>query len=150
MNRIVLIVLLFLLTTAEAKGQCSVTTTPVNFGIYDVFIASPTDSTGTVTVICDMAPPPDVTISIDQSSNSGGFNPRKMKHSSLADTLNYYLFTDPSRTVIWGDGTGGTSSVFRKVTKNRPWISTIYGRIPAKQDVSVGSYSDILTVTIMW
>jgi spore coat protein U-like protein len=34
------------------------------------------------------------------------------------------------------------------VFKNQPWTVTIYGRVPPGQDVAVGSYSDLLTITI--
>jgi spore coat protein U-like protein len=51
--------------------------------------------------------------------------------------------------LIWGDGTGGTSTVFLKnVKKNRPVNTTIYAIVPPQQNVSIGTYSDILTVTI--
>ena len=83
---------------------------------------------------------------------SGGFNPRALGHSSRPDRLNYNLFVDPGMSVAWGDGTAGTSTVtLPKVKKKQPpRVTTIYGRIPARQDVSVGNYSDRLTVTITW
>jgi spore coat protein U-like protein len=50
---------------------------------------------------------------------------------------------------VWGDGSAGTSTVpLRKVNRNRPATTTIYGRIPPGQNVSVGAYSDSVTVTI--
>jgi spore coat protein U-like protein len=50
---------------------------------------------------------------------------------------------------VWGDGSAGTSTVLlRKVNRNRPVTTTIYGRIPPGQNVSVGTYSDAVTVTI--
>jgi spore coat protein U-like protein len=141
--------LLFLLLAGEAGAACSVSATGVNFGAYDVFVATPSDSTGTVTVSCDQAPPVDVTIAIGPSGTSGGFIPRQMRSPSSPDRLNYNLFVNAGRSTVWGDGAAGTSTVFLKnVKKNRPAVTTIYGRIPPGQDVSVGSYSDSLTVTI--
>lgn len=137
-----------LFIACEARAACAVTTTSINFGNYDVGLTLPNDSTGTITVTCDKTS--QVTIMIGPSPNSGVFNPRRMKHLTLSDFLQYNLFTDASRTVIWGDGTQGTSAIIRKVIKAKPEIATVYGRIPAGQDVSAGQYSDTLTVTIVW
>jgi spore coat protein U-like protein len=136
--------------SGEAYAACSVSTTNINFGTYDVFSITPKDSTGTITVTCGSPPPPHVTITIGSSPNSGGFIPRKLKPTSGTDFLNYNLFTDASMTSVWGDGTGGTSTVSKVVTPGRPGIATVYGRIPAKQNVSVGTYSETLTVTVIW
>lgn len=141
--------LLCLLLAGSAEAACSVSATGVNFGAYDVFVATPYDSTGTVTVKCDQAPPVDITIAIGPSGTSGGFIPRQMRSASSPDRLNYNLFVNAGRSTVWGDGAAGTSTVFLKnVKKNRPAVTTIYGRVPPGQDVSVGSYSDTLTVTI--
>jgi len=142
--------LLFLLCAHGAEAACNVGATNINFGPYDVFSNLPKDSTGTVSVTCDEAPPPIVTIRIGPSFNSGGFKPRQMRHTTRPDRLNYNLFIDSSMSVIWGDGTGGTSTVSNKVTKNKTWVSTLYGRIPAGQDVSAGTYSETVAVTITW
>lgn len=145
------IFLLFVLTCIHgAEAACNVATTNINFGTYDVFSNSPRDSTGTVSVDCDEAPPPIVVIKIGPSFHSGGFNPRQMRHTTRSDKLNYNLFTDSSMSVIWGDGTRGTATASNKVTKNKLWFTTIYGRIPAGQDVSAGTYSETISVTITW
>lgn len=143
-------VLLIPLLAGSASALCNVSATGLSFGPYDDFSPVPLDTTGTVTVVCDEAGPPDVMISIGPSGN-GSFNPRAMRHASLPDLLLYNLFTDASRGAVWGDSTAGTSTVFLKnVTKNKPRMTTIYGRIPAGQSVSLGPYSDTLTVTIIW
>lgn len=143
------IALFCLLFALEANAAtCNVSATGVNLGSYDVFSISPADSTGTITILCDATT--NVLTAIGQSPNSGGFNPRKMRHSSLADLLNYNLFTNVARTTIWGNGTGGTSTVTQKATKNKPLDLTVYGRIPQGQDISGGLYGETLTVTITW
>lgn len=131
-------------------AACTVSTTALNFGIYDVFGTIPVDSTGTITVPCDESPPPTVTIAVGPSPNSRGFFPRQMKHLQQPDFLAYNLFTDASRSTVWGDGTQGTSVVSDKVHENRPWVVTIHGRIPSGQDVSAGPYREVITVTIAW
>jgi spore coat protein U domain-containing protein, fimbrial subunit CupE1/2/3/6 len=134
----------FALTTPS----CSVASTGVNFGSYNVFSTIPTDSTGTISITCS-APWPTVTISIGASSNSGIFNPREMKNISGADTLNYNLFTDSSMSAIWGDGTGGSQTVVHGPNK-KTQPETVYGRIFPGQDISQGYYADNLTVMITW
>lgn len=150
--RSVLPLLLLFLLAGEVRAACNVSATGVSFGAYDVFSATPLDSTGSVTVSCDEVPPPDVVIAIGPSAGSGGFNPRQMRHASRPDRLGYNLFTDASRSAVWGDGTGGTRTVFLKnVKRNKPpVVTTIYGRIPPGQNVPAGSYADTLTATITW
>lgn len=140
-----------LLISIEAQAfNCTITTTPVNFGVYDVFANLPLYSTGSVTVDCknpDRKPLP-ITIYINQGS-AGSFTPRQML-SSLGDRLNYYLFIDSSRTTIWGDGTGGSSVVTAIVSKDTVFNSIVYSSVPAGQNVSAGIYSDALTATVNW
>ncbi len=119
--------------------------------------SNPVASNGSVTVDCSVGaappnPPVNVLITISQSPNSRSFSPRKMKNGAGPDLLNYNLYTNSSMTSIWGDGTGGTSTVtLRNINKNNPpIITTVYGGIPAGQNVAKGSYTDTLTVTITW
>jgi spore coat protein U-like protein len=150
-----LITLLFLaMTFCAVKSHafnCRISTTPVNFFNYDVFSNAPTYSTGSVAVSCnnpDQHPLP-VTIAIN-SGGSGNFNPRQMRPAAGGGRLNYYLFTNASRQTIWGDGTGGTSTVKKIVTRSIPWNAIVYGTLPPRQNLRVGNYSDTLLVTVTW
>lgn len=82
--------------------------------------------------------------------NSGGFSPRQMKLATGTELMNYNLYRDVSRTQIWGDGSGSTSRNIGVVLKKIPVNYSVYGRIPAGQDIVAGLYIDILTVTIEW
>jgi spore coat protein U-like protein len=129
-------------------AACTVSTNPINFGTYDVFQPLPTDSDGMASVICTTFTLI-ARVDIGPSPNSGGFNPRRMKLLTGPDFLDYNLFRDNGRTSIWGDGTGGSSSQFLLfLIANNPRILTVYGGIPPGQDISVGQYSDVLTVTV--
>lgn len=133
-------------TTAEAA--CTISTTAVNFGTYNVFSASPDNATGQVTYRCTAPRPPLVTIQLDKGG-APTFNPRQMRMGS--EILNYNLYRDPARTTIWGDGTGGSQTY----TRSNPPVNqninvNVFGRIPAGQDVSAGSYSATVTATIFF
>ena len=148
--RLIFIFLYLLVHVSILSAACTVSTTPVNFGSYDVFSASPTDSTGLITITCNETPSPYAPVSIGPSPNSGGFNPRKMKLTSGTDLLNYNLYTDAARTSIWGNGTSGTVTVSSTFFRNIPRNLTVYGRIPFGQDVRAGAYTETLTVTLTW
>ncbi|MCX7982833.1 MAG: spore coat U domain-containing protein [Syntrophales bacterium] len=137
--------LLITLICTPAEAACTVSTTGIAFGNYSPIDITPVDSQGIITITCNTNER--TTTAIGPSPNSGGFNPRKMKQTGGSELLNYNLYTDASRSTIWGDGTGGTRTVTQRV--NRTTVNlTVYGRIPAGQDVSVGQYSDILVITV--
>ena len=71
-----------------------------------------------------------------------------MQQSSGNDALSYNLYIDAARSTIWGDGTGGSSTQTINMTGSHPSTLSIYGRVPPLQDVSMGSYSDSVMVTI--
>lgn len=130
---------------------CSVSATATSFGSYNPLSSLNTDGTGTVTVTCSNVISLLVSYEILLSKGgSGSFATRHM--SSGANTLSYNLYTSILRTTIWGDGTGGSG----KVTDGYllgvlvPTVRnyTVYGRIPAQQNVASGSYADSITVTI--
>ena len=148
------LVKLFLVLSAfagsTAHAACNIAVTPMNFGAYNVFAVAPLRSTGTFSVTCNEAPPPTVTITVGPSGATGVFSPRQMKLSGGSDMLSYNLFTDSALTQVWGDGVIGGSVLSQKVTKNKAWNALVYGSMPAQQNVSAGSYSDSLLITIIW
>jgi spore coat protein U-like protein len=131
-------------STADAAPSCTISTTSVNFGSYNVFTGSATDSTGTVTIDCNGSAH-DIIVTLSKGASSS-FNPRTMLKGSEA--LSYNLYRDAARTSIWGDGSGGTSTYTNANPPNGPVNVTVYGRVPAGQDVSAGVYSDTVSAVI--
>jgi spore coat protein U-like protein len=132
--------------TAHAAIKCSVTTVGVAFGFYDVFSSAPLDSAGSVTIRCSGLGTGVDPISVALSTGgSGSFQPRTLFRGS--DRMSYNLYLDAGRSQIWGDGTGG-SLRYASVSNNQPVTLTIFGRIPPGQDVSAGTYSDTIVVTV--
>ena len=152
-KKITIILFLFFCGIFKAEiavSGCTIGVTPINFGTYDTFSGTPLDAVGMITVNCtgDINKA-DVTLGV--SSTSGSFNPRRMKRSGGSDLINYNIYTDVTRSVIFGDGTGGTSDVqVKRRGKPEPWSENVsmYGRIPPSQDVAAGTYSDSLSATV--
>ena len=143
--------LLFLAEAPAALAtQCDITATPVSFGSYDPLSAVPLDSTGTISVTCNTPPQNPQTVSVLLTTgNSGAFTQRSMSSASGANLL-YNLFANAAMTEVFGDGSGGSTTLARIVDRTTPWNLTLFGRIPPGQNVRVGAYSDVITVTIEW
>jgi spore coat protein U-like protein len=133
-----------------ARAACNVSGVDVRFGTYDPLAIGATPTTGSITVTCDQAPPPTVTIQIGPSAGTGAFAPRGLRKVGGTEILGYNLYADSNLTQIWGDGTAGTVAPTNRVRKNAPWSPTVYARIPAGQDVSAGAYTDVLSITIQF
>jgi len=128
---------------AEA-AKCTISTTSIAFGSYNVFTSAPMDSTATLVFTCTGAKNVSIAIGRGQSTT---FLPRTLKKG--AEDLHYNLFLDAARSTVWGDGTGGTGTYLAANPPNNADMTvTIYGRIPPSQDISAGSYGDTVTVTI--
>lgn len=139
-----LIVALLTGSTLSAAG-CMISTQPLVFGRYDVFDPAPTDTTAKVSYVCNLpVTPPVVRLSAGLSSS---FAPREM--TSLDDALRYNVFLDASCTTVFGDGTAGTT-VFSGAppAEGVTYEVMVFGRIPARQNVHAGTYSDTLVLTI--
>lgn len=125
-------------------GTCTFTSvSPVNFGNYNPFSTSSNDSAGSLTVKCTGGPPPvGGYILTLNAGNSGNYNARYLLNG--AERLNYNLYKDSNRTQVWGDA--GSDIV--AILVNGTTINTVYGRIPAGQDIGVGNYNDTIVATI--
>jgi len=129
---------------SPAMADCTISATSVSFGAYDVFNGAPRDSTGSVIYNCNRRTP--ITIALDRGG-APSFNPRRML--KVSEPLNYNLYLNAATTIIWGDGSGGTQvHSDSNPPRNQNVTVTIFGRIPAGQDVSSGSYTNMITATI--
>jgi spore coat protein U-like protein len=64
-----------------------------------------------------------------------------------AFTLSYNLYTDASRVTVWGDGSAGTATLNGDAEEA---TYTLYGRVPARQNVHTGEYTDTLIATVTY
>lgn len=128
-----------ILSATDALSACSVNAQGLNFGNYDPFDRSSLDGAGNLSINCDK----DIAYTISLNGGQGRLNERRM--TAGAYSLEYNLYTDASRTLVWGDGTGTSSTVSGSGTVSS---LPIYGRIPAGQNGHVGSYSDTVVLSI--
>jgi spore coat protein U-like protein len=135
--------LLVLAMAGRAEANCTISTTPVSFGSYDVFSGTARDANGTVQINCTPRENIQVTLSRGLSSV---FTTRTLR--SGTNLLNYNLFRNAARTQIWGDGSSGTSVFSGNNIRNQ--TLTVYGRLPAAQDAAVGTYSDNIVATVIF
>jgi len=138
---------------------CTASTPGVAFGSYGVYATGNVNANGTLTISCSFGAgdsgntPIAYTISLSAGASTS-FIQRQMK--SGANALGYNLYTSNAYSVVWGDGTGSTSTVSGSMSVNpgHPTASnnhTVYGRIPALQDAAVATdYRDNVTVTVTY
>lgn len=154
MKRILLLLLFYSLLPSfiGQAANCSIATTPVNFGNYDMLSAVPLGSTGTLTVTCsspDHRPTPvNVKLSAGGSGNAASRSMRPLAGGT--DLLLYNLFIDPAGTIIWGDGTGGTATFSGAVSRSNPVSVTVFGKIIPRQNIAAGLYTDAVTAIVEW
>jgi spore coat protein U-like protein len=155
---------LALILLREAHAGCSITTsTGIAFPGYDVFSGTDTDGQGSVTVRCNVGGPPpsnvvpvNVVITIGPSNTNGLIDPRQMMDPVSGDVLDYNVYPDLNRTIIWSNNPASpNTATLSNMYRNSPAVTTnVYGRIRHGQDVTGGgTYRDGatgLTVTINW
>ncbi|MGZ4778898.1 MAG: spore coat protein U domain-containing protein, partial [Thermoanaerobaculia bacterium] len=115
--RLVAAVVVCFAAAGKMHAQCSWTTTmtAIDFGVYSVFGGvSNATSTGTLRCVGNL----NVTVSAS-TGGAGVFNPRKMSAAAA-----YNVYTDAGRTLIWGDGTGGSNQDPFTNTGTQTWTIT--------------------------
>jgi spore coat protein U-like protein len=136
--------------------NCTVSSGGIAFGIYNPLSGAGLTSTGSLLINCSGSGTgsTSVTVGVSLSTGlSGTYATRKML--SGLNALNYNIFWETTHQNIMGDGTGGSHSgsggpitVFAGGSVQ--FTGTMYGLIPALQDVAPGSYADVIVVTVTY
>jgi spore coat protein U-like protein len=141
---------------AATTVSCTVTAGSIAFGIYNPLATASNASSGSLRIDCSGkgTGSAQVTANLTLSAGlSGSFATRKM--FSGANTLNYNIFWSTAYNQIMGDGTGGSfggsAGPFTvPAGGTNSATGTMYGLIPASQDVAPGSYLDTIVVTVTY
>jgi len=131
--------------TATVVKACSISATALAFGNYDPTTAAPDDATSTISVNCTNGTQYNVGLNAG-TGPSATVTSRKMTDGFVA--LNYAIYRDSARATNWGN-TVGTDTVSATATAT-PASLTVYGRIPAGQNVNAGNFADTITATITY
>jgi spore coat protein U-like protein len=154
MHKGVVVLLLLLMAALPAAAQsCNVSATPMLFPAYNAFSGTASQTTSTVTVTCTGLLFIGVTYEARLGpGHSGNILSRAMAHSSRPDTLGYQVRLNSHSGPVWGNGTQG--SVFTGTMLlgvfSRTHTRTVYGQVPAGQQVHSGSYADAPVMTIIY
>lgn len=134
--------------------SCSLASENLAFGTYDVFGSASLDSSATLVVTCHRAggaPNSALDIAIGPSASSGTIASRRLQTAGGVDYLGYNLFRDVTRTAVWGN-TSAVDTLVQTISVpnngSAQVSATIFGRIPAGQDVRMGIYLDSVTITV--
>lgn len=134
---------------SSVAANCTITATDLNFGAYDPLVANKTaalDVNTTVTVLCTKGST-GVAVGLDLGIHfvaAGRFM------SNGTDSLQYELYSDSAGGTVWANSGAGlvTWPTFGPIGAGAGTPHTVFGRVPAGQDVSVGNYSDAVTATV--
>jgi spore coat protein U-like protein len=129
---------------AQVANACNVSASNINFGTIAALTAN-VDATGTVTVQCTQ------TTSYNVGLNAGtgsGATVTTRKMTAGANTVNYSLYRNSSRTQVWGT-TIGTNTVAGTGSGGNQNL-TAYGRIPVQATPPPATYNDTITVTVTY
>jgi spore coat protein U-like protein len=125
-------------------SSCTVSATALAFGSTGV-IAAPINNTSTVTVTCTNSTP--YNVGLDVGTGTGATTATR-KMTSGANTVNYTLYQDSGRSILWGT-TIGTNTV-TGTGNGAAQAITVYGQVPAQSTPAPGGYSDTITTTVTY
>lgn len=115
----------------------------LDFGNYDTVGTQETNSLDSTTNFdsrCSKGT--SVSLSFDTGQHASG-SIRRMEHNG--EYLVYEIYSDSGFTTVWGSG--AENDMEYTSTQSAPESKAVYGRILPGQDVSIGTYSDTLTLT---
>ncbi|MER9225096.1 spore coat U domain-containing protein [Mesorhizobium sp. M0664] len=127
-------------------NECKVQTGgDLNFGSHGVIDAN-LDQTTLIGVQCTSGQTYNVGLGVGKGSGAT-LAVRKMT-SPAAATINYTIYRDSARTLVWGE-TVGTDTVTGTGDGNVQNI-TAYGRVPAQLTPAAGDYTDTVAITVTY
>jgi spore coat protein U-like protein len=136
--------------SATVSGNCTIdASSGLAFGAYDPVVTNATtalNGTATISVTCTNGSP--ATLTLDQGLNPAGGSTNAAPLRQMAsggNIIGYGLFQDVANTIVWGN-TAGTGVAYTGT--GVAGSLTVYGQIPAGQNVPAGTYTDTVVATV--
>ncbi len=132
--------------TANIAVTCTISASDLAFGTYNRSSGTPLDAQSNLSIDCTNGATYDV--GLNQGLHGATVTTREMENNTSSGVfLNYQIFSDPARTINWGN-TPGVDTVTGTGSGTIQKIS-VWGRIPAGQlTPTAGGYSDTITATL--
>ena len=131
----------------EIVASCAVSAADLDFGAYVSMSQAPVQGQTAIQLLCGAETTAEV--SLDAGSGPGGStNNRRMEQDAGSDRLEYDLYQDAGRTIHWGDRSG--RDTLEVQTTGAPMTLPVYGQIPGGQRVRAGTYSETITVRVVY
>lgn len=139
---------------AFVETVCEISSTSsIDFGSYDPIGVNATlasRSSGNIGVRCSNGAT-GVTVSLSEgnnpASNSSCAAPIRRLRSSSGQYITYQIFQNKSENIVWGCAPTTSKELEPFTTLNEINVPT-YGVIPQSQDVALGTYLDIVEVSV--
>ncbi len=129
--------------SATVEGTCSISASNLAFGVYTgALLTAP----GNLTITCTNTTP--YSIGLNAGTGNGGTTTTRNMMGPGAQTLSYQMFRDAAYTLNWGNTTGADTYAGTGTGAGQSVV--IYGRVPAAQAATPGSYSDTITATLTY
>lgn len=132
---------------AVVTNSCVVSTTAINLVNVNLISTAARDATGGMAVTCTNGA--GWSAAADAGKGTGA-TPGARQMVSGADVLDYALYSDTARTVLWGDGTAGTTAITGTgtgVVDNRVIYASV---LPGQVTAHAGTYADQINVTVTY
>jgi spore coat protein U-like protein len=133
--------------TIEIAASCRLSASDLEFGAYRPDAPSPALGQTAIELLCATG----ITAELLLDAGTGTLRNtrrRQMTQDSGTDRMDYELYQDAGRTTHWGDRSG--RDTLEVLTTGAPQTVTVYGEIPAGQRVRQGTYSDVITVQLVF
>jgi spore coat protein U-like protein len=130
--------------SSTVTASCNVSATPLNVGEYNPIGKNDVDVEGTVTTLCSVGTP--FNVGFDAGQGTGAtVETRGMTHPNGSEVLNYSLYQDSAHTQVWGETVGKNT-----VAGVGSTTLSVYGHVPAQQNVPADNYQDSVRVFIVF
>ena len=133
--------------SARVNAVCDITASPLDFGVYTTQTASP--KLGTTLLRATCTPGTTYQIGLTEGTTSGATTAQRKLVGASNATLNYQLYSDSARSVVWGN-TQGVDTVTGIPGTGLKQDYTVYGSIPPSQPANAEEYGDTITVRIYY
>jgi spore coat protein U-like protein len=134
--------------SSSVTATCVISAAPLSFGPYDTVTTGNVDAQAVLTFTCTSGTT-GIQITLGQglapAEDSSDATPLRQMQSG-DDRLAYFLYQESGRTTVWGNTLATAPAAV--VGTGEAQTATVFGRIPADQNVPAGTYTDTVAATV--